>query len=60
MIHSFFDQPEIDLPGLSSFLDRLDPEVRVAAVRTLSGKQQARLFEAAQPSGWVHRNYLAK
>ena len=46
-IHDFFEGGT-DLSGLSSFLDGLSSEARLAAVRELSGKEQAALFEAAQ------------
>jgi hypothetical protein len=36
-----------DLRALGAFLDGLDPAARVSAVRTLTGKEQAALFEAA-------------
>lgn len=40
--------PEIDLKALAAHLDALSSEERVAQTRTLSGADQARLFDAAQ------------
>ena len=47
-IHRFFEQADVDLPGLTVYLDGLDPATRVAETRTLSAKEQARLFEATK------------
>jgi hypothetical protein len=48
-IHQFFAKPDsIDLPALRAYLDGLDHNARVEAVHHLGGKEQARLFEAAQ------------
>lgn len=41
------DHDPIDLDKIATFLDELHHEGRVAAIRSLSGKQQARLFDAA-------------
>jgi len=46
-IHDFF-RPSVDVKGLSGFLDGLTAAQRQAAVRELSGKEQAALFEAAK------------
>ena len=47
-IHRFFERGPVDLPGLTTFLDGLAPAARVATTRTLTAKEQARLFEAAK------------
>jgi len=46
-IHQYFEK-QIDLEGLTKFLDGLEPAARIAETRTLSARQQARLFEAAE------------
>jgi hypothetical protein len=43
----FFQRP-LDLRAFSAWLDGLDADTRIATVRSLSGRQQAALFEAAQ------------
>jgi hypothetical protein len=40
-----------DAKGLGAYLDSLTSSARLAEVRTLSGKQQAALFEAAKADG---------
>ena len=48
-ILQFFTKPDaIDLEGLRGYLDGLDPAGRIDATRALKGREQARLFEAAQ------------
>src|SRR2546422_8034477 len=47
-IHDFFQGGGIEVKGLGAWLDGLAPAERVAAVRELSGKEQAALFEAAK------------
>lgn len=48
-IDQFFTKPDsVDLDGLRAYLDGLDHQGRLAATRQLGGRQQARLFEAAQ------------
>jgi hypothetical protein len=48
-IKEFFAKPDsIDLPALRAYLDGLDHAARIEAITHLGGKEQARLFEAAQ------------
>jgi hypothetical protein len=47
-IHDFFEASAVDVKGLGDWLDALPQAERVAAVRELSGEEQAALFEAAQ------------
>ena len=47
-IHDFFARGNVDLPGLTAYLDGLDSAMRIAETRDLSADEQARLFEAAQ------------
>lgn len=48
-ILQYFAKPDaVDLEGLRAYLDGLDHNARVEACRQLGGREQARLFEAAQ------------
>ena len=45
----FFAKPDtVDIEGVRTYLDGLDHTTRLDATRHLGGKEQARLFEAAQ------------
>lgn len=46
-IHDYFAGSTVDLKGLSKYLDGLDNASRIAEARSLSGREQARLFDAA-------------
>lgn len=48
MLHSFFARDRVDLPQLAEHLERLPPPQRVLAIRSLTRRQQAQLYEAAQ------------
>jgi hypothetical protein len=47
-VHDFFSTSAVDLKGLSKYLDGLDNETRIKEARALTGKEQARLFDAAE------------
>jgi hypothetical protein len=47
-VHDFISPRQVDLAGLSHFLDDLNQGRRVRAVRSLSAAEQALLFEAAK------------
>ncbi len=47
-IESFFSKDNVDLAGLTTYLDGLDHRQRVAESRLLKGRHQSRLFEAAK------------
>jgi len=47
-VHSFFQQSDVDLKGLSKYLDSLGPGSRVKQARKLTAQEQALLFEAAE------------
>lgn len=47
-VHDFFANEQIDVAALSRYLDDLSGEARAREACALSGKQQARLFEAAK------------
>jgi len=47
-VHSFFNRGDVDLEGLSKYLDGLGPGSRVRQTRELDAEQQAVLFEAAE------------
>ena len=47
-IHDFFAGDAVDVPALGAWLDDLDPATRVAETTSLSAREQARLFEAAE------------
>src|ERR1044071_8024729 len=47
-IHEFFASDRVDLPKMSSWLDGLDENSRIAAARELTAREQAQLFEAAK------------
>ena len=47
-IHQFFDNDRLDLPALSSYLDRLERSVRIRQIRSLRAREQASLFDAAK------------
>ena len=46
-IHSLLAEP-VDIDAVASFLDDLHHEGRVTAIRAMSGKEQARLFDAME------------
>jgi hypothetical protein len=46
-LHDLVSQESPDLPALARYLDSLDPVTRLAEVRSLDGRAQARLYEAA-------------
>jgi hypothetical protein len=46
-VHSFFQNSEVDLQGLSEYLDGLGPGSRVKQARQLTAQEQALLFDAA-------------
>ncbi len=46
-IHDHLTEQRADVPGLAAYLDSLDQATRVREVRTLTGREQALLFEAA-------------
>jgi hypothetical protein len=48
LIHGFFAGGVVDLEGLSRFLDELPAKGRTFEVRSLTPKQQAMLFDAAE------------
>lgn len=47
-IHDYFRAGEVDLAALAPYLDTLDGTRRIAEVRDLSAREQARLFEATE------------
>lgn len=47
-LNRFFGSGQVDLPGLSRYLDGLASAPRVAATVSMTPRQQARLYEAAQ------------
>src|SRR5438132_1198100 len=47
-VHEHFAGGKVDVRGLGAWLDGLPPAERLAAVRELTAKEQAALFEAAQ------------
>jgi len=47
-VHDFFSAGAVDLKGLSKYFDGLDNETRIKEARELTGKEQARLFDAAE------------
>lgn len=57
-IHGFFTDGKVDLQGLSGWLDGLETEARIAAVRALSAKEQAALFDAAEGFKAVDLDFL--
>ena|SRR2546425_12960155 len=46
-IHQHFTENRVHVPMLAAYLDSLDQATRVREVRTLSGREQAVLFDAA-------------
>jgi hypothetical protein len=46
-IHEFFRGDDVDLDGLSAYLDGLASAARIAEARRLTGIEQARLFDRA-------------
>ncbi|MFN8103862.1 MAG: hypothetical protein U0U69_05310 [Acidimicrobiia bacterium] len=46
-IHTLLAEP-VDMDAVATFLDDLHHEGRVAAIRSIDGKEQARLFDAAK------------
>ena len=46
-IHENLTGSRLDMPALAAYLDSLDQASRVRETRTLSGREQARLFDAA-------------
>lgn len=46
-IHDYFRTIELDLDALCAYLDSLDERLRITESRSLSRREQARLFEAA-------------
>jgi hypothetical protein len=47
-IHWFFTVEDVDLQALSVYLDSIDRIARIREIRSLSAKEQARLFDAAK------------
>jgi len=47
-VHSFFTTGNVDIKGLSEYLDGLGPGSRAREARQLTAREQALLFEAAQ------------
>lgn len=47
-VHDCFKNGKVDVKGLSGHLDALDSTARVREARSLSGREQAALFEAAK------------
>ena len=47
-VHSFFSKNQVDLKGLSEYLDHLGPISRIRETRQLTAEKQALLFEAAK------------
>lgn len=46
-VHDFFKGTNVDLKGLSAYLDGLKNETRIAEARSITAKEQALLFDAA-------------
>jgi hypothetical protein len=47
-LEEFFGAGRVDLPGLAAYLDGLGDSARAAATVSMTPRQQARLYEAAQ------------
>jgi hypothetical protein len=47
VIHAFFRDGDVDLAWLSAYLDGLEPDERIAEVRSLTAAEQAKLFDRA-------------
>jgi hypothetical protein len=46
-IHTYLAAKSVDMAALADYLDRLDPATRLREVRSLSTREQVKLFEAA-------------
>jgi len=48
VLHRYFSRDHVDLEGLTRKLEKLAPPQRIQAIRTLTRRMQAQLFEAVQ------------